>query len=69
MKVYEFNYIGGYGGGLALVAANNQEEAMNIFIKGNTYGLHREEVGCEVRDNILTTEDEPCFLAEDFYIE
>jgi len=69
MKIYQLTYSGGFGGGLALVAANSQEEALNVFANDGSYYLDKREVESETVDNIFTTEEKPCVLVENFYLE
>lgn len=42
MKVYISKYIGGYGGGNAIVAANNEEEALRIAAESDDFCLFRD---------------------------
>lgn len=69
MNVYKITYTGGYGGGLAIVAANSEEEAIDVFDEDNSYYLDKREVTCDITENIYTDVKEPCILEEEFYIE
>lgn len=48
MKVYKSEFIGGWGGGCAIVAANSEEEALGIMFE-QSEDYHFRGYDCEAR--------------------
>lgn len=72
MKVFMCQRQGDYSGGLAVVAANNAEEAFKTFCEDKDYGLYSDLYPIEewFECKVLTANiDKPCVIIEEGYSE
>lgn len=66
MKIYQFNYNGSYGDGVLLVAAENEEEAINI--KNFDYEYYYPDY-CSENVHIVAKQEYSGVILECHYIE
>lgn len=85
MKVYISKFNGGYGGGLILVAANNEQEALMTASKQSKHDYLFSEWDCDLGETVVRVNDRltpfeevdgltynyesPCVICEDIYME
>ena len=70
MDVYAFTCNVGYGGGLAIVAANSVYEAYGALCDNNTFYAEFYDIEhSELLDNVSADVNEPKVLIENRYIE
>lgn len=60
-----------YCGGMAVVAANNEEEALRLFHENtNCIGCSSKiNYTASLLENVIYNKETPCFITEDFYYE
>lgn len=70
MKVFVFKCNVGYGGGLAIVAADSVYEAYGVLCDDNKFYIECYDIEhSEELDNVSADVNEPKILAENSYIE
>lgn len=70
MKVWFNRVEAGYGGGLAVVAANSAEEAHGTLAKVDSFLLEWYKFeNWECSDNVTADTEIPYIIAEDHYVE
>ena len=60
-----------YSGGMALVAANNEEEAIDTIVvySSNEFASKKDIFEATILENISCNTDEPYLITEDWYYE
>ena len=63
-----------YSGGMALIAANNEKEAIEIFENNTRYCKDNiiyelNSYTAIILENITYNKEEPCFITENWYYE
>lgn len=62
-----------YCGGMAIVAANNEQEAIDIFnissCLSDGFDYDEDKYYASLLENIISPANEPCFITEEWYYE
>ena len=71
MNVYQIIPTESYCGGIALVAANNKQEAINIFLyeEFRTYEYDNCNCMCTIMKDLDYSGDEPTVIVDAIYME